>query len=327
MPLDERSKERCRFVFDLFAAINDLEPSIFTAEAVTRVQSFSPLELVAVCCMLSQWGKQRPKGTLTGDIRLLRKKLREAHSDLRLNGMCWKTAWNYIDNLEDHRGITEQSGRQGAGPGPGKSKKKASKKSGPLAPAPGPAPASGRLPAGPPVGTFQANSRVTNPSQTTHQTPAHEVGGNNHQPVFIPVNHGTVSEQQQQVPELSLPNQGQTQSTPACSAPAPTFGQGFQSPGTSPPWAKSHQPPQSISADDEDAQRQRILAQFQGSKSNSKTPSYSTLDGAHSQAPVYAGNKQPTPTPRLNPATKRKAPVIDLDPDMSTSLRVKQEVS
>ena len=323
MPLDERSKERCRFVFDLFAAINDLEPSIFTAEAVTRVQSFSPLELVAVCCMLSHWGKQRPKGTLTGDIGLLRKKLREAHSDLRLNNMCWKTAWNYIDNLEDHRGITEQSGRQGAGPGPGKSKKKASKKSGLSAPAP----ASGLLPTGPPVGTFQANPRVTDPSQTTHQTLAHEVDRNNYQPAFIPVNKATVSQQTQQVPVLFLPSQVQTQSTPASPTPAPTFGQGFPTSGASPYWAKSHQPPRSIPANDEDAQRQRILAQFQGVKSNNKTPSNSTSNEAHPQAPVYAGSQQPAPTPSMNPATKRKAQVIDLDPDMRTSMRVKQEVS
>ena len=323
MPLDERSKERCRFVFDLFAAINDLEPSIFTAEAVTRVQSFSPLELVAVCCMLSKWGKQRPKGTLTGDINLLRKKLREAHSDLRLNGMCWKTAWSYIDNLEDHRGIIEESNRQGAGPGSGKLKKKASKKSGPLAPAP----ASGLLPAGPPAGTFRANSRVTDPLQTTHQTLANEVGRNNYQPVFIPVNNDTVPQQQQQMPGLFPPGQGQTQSTTASATSAPTFGQGFQNPGASPFGAKSHQPPQSPSANDEDAQRQRILAQFQGVKAHNNKPTFSTFNGAHSQAPVYAGGQQPAPAPSLNPTTKRNAQVIDLDPDMRTSTRVKQEVS
>ena len=106
--LTTKTQSDLRAVFMLFDRLIKKSPETFTGEGFTRVKTFAPLELVAVCVLLSQKG-DRPEGMLVGDIRALREELRHKHVDLRLNEDCWKSAWEYIDNLEAYRGTVDSS--------------------------------------------------------------------------------------------------------------------------------------------------------------------------------------------------------------------------
>ena len=107
--LDADTKSHLRFVFELFRDLVEDYPSIFENNNYSKRQTFSPLELIAVACLISQKGAARPKGMLRGDILALRAHLREAHSDIRLSKPCWTTAWRFIDTIEYHRGAIDGS--------------------------------------------------------------------------------------------------------------------------------------------------------------------------------------------------------------------------
>ena len=102
--LDRKTASHLRMVFDKFTELLNEDRSLFESSKYQHTKVFSPIELLAVCCLLSQWGEQRPLGMLQGDIRLLRDHLRQSHSDLRTDQPQWKTCWNYIDDLESIRG-------------------------------------------------------------------------------------------------------------------------------------------------------------------------------------------------------------------------------
>ena len=103
------TKSHLRFVFDLFNDLAEQSPDVFADNEYARVKTFAPIELVAVCALLSQYGDSRPVGALKGDIKALRDHLRSQHFDLRMNKECWTTAWNYIDDLELHQGTIDGS--------------------------------------------------------------------------------------------------------------------------------------------------------------------------------------------------------------------------
>ena len=106
--LDQKTRSHLRMVFDRFLELVHDDRSLFDSSIYRHTKTFSPIELTAICCLLSQWGEQRPLGTLKGDIRLLRDHLRQAHSDLRQSDAHWATAWKYIDDLEGIRGAVNQ---------------------------------------------------------------------------------------------------------------------------------------------------------------------------------------------------------------------------
>ena len=282
MDLDEWSKEHCRFIFELFAALNVEDPSIFTDEVVTRVMSFSPLELVAVCCLLSRWGKERPQGMLSGDIVLLRKKLREAYHDLRLNATCWKTCWDYIDNLERYRGTTDQSAKSKARSSAAKTKQISQRKGS----------ASASKPEGLSTSTAEAPMQVLNttqmlPPQAEMMQPSMPAPSVNAQPAaFTSINGGN-----------ALP-------------------------------LAAHQPSADHHADDEDTQRQLILAQFQASKafraSQSQNPmSNSNMQAQQAPAPMQV-NGQQSVSATLGPSSRKRGG-FDLESDPRMATRIKQE--
>ena len=106
--LDKKTKSHLRMVFDKFLELVMEDRSLFESSRYRHTKTFSPIELTAICCLLSQWGEQRPIGMLRGDIRLLRDHLRQAHSELRSSDAHWTTCWKYIDDLESIRGAVDQ---------------------------------------------------------------------------------------------------------------------------------------------------------------------------------------------------------------------------
>lgn len=102
--LDLDTKNHLRVVFTQFHDLVEEDHSTFESNDYTRTKTFSPIELVGTCCLLSQKGGERPNGMLRGDILAMRGHLREVHSDLRMNKECWQTVWRFIDKLEYYRG-------------------------------------------------------------------------------------------------------------------------------------------------------------------------------------------------------------------------------
>ncbi len=98
------TKSHLMFVFSLFHDLVEEDPSTFHDNGYTRIKTFAPIELIGVCCLLSQKGAERPNGMLRGDILAMRAHLREIHSDLRMNKTCWQSVWRFIDKLEYYRG-------------------------------------------------------------------------------------------------------------------------------------------------------------------------------------------------------------------------------
>ncbi len=106
--LDTVTKSHLRSVFDLFQDLVDMDRSIFENNGYTRIKTFSPIELIGVCCLLSQ-KMERPIGMLRGDIVAMRAQLRERYSDLRVNRQCWASIWSFIEGLERQRGAVDGS--------------------------------------------------------------------------------------------------------------------------------------------------------------------------------------------------------------------------
>lgn len=107
--LDADTKAHLRYVFEIFHELIEEDRSIFENLNLKNRQVFSPIELIAVACLISQKGAERPKGMLRGDILALRRHLREVHSDIRINKPCWTTAWRFIDTIEHFRGAVDGS--------------------------------------------------------------------------------------------------------------------------------------------------------------------------------------------------------------------------
>ena len=107
--LDADTKAHLHYVFEAFHELIEEDRSIFENLNLKNRQVFSPIELIAVACLISQKGAERPKGTLRGDILALRRHLREVHSDIRINKPCWTTAWRFIDTIEHFRGAVDGS--------------------------------------------------------------------------------------------------------------------------------------------------------------------------------------------------------------------------
>ena len=105
--LDRQTKSHLRMVFDKFLELVQVDRALFESSQYKTTKTFSPIELEGICCLLSQWGAQRPTGMLRGDIRLLRDHLRQKHSELRSSDAHWATCWNYIEELEVIRGALD----------------------------------------------------------------------------------------------------------------------------------------------------------------------------------------------------------------------------
>ena len=104
--LDAMTKSHLRFVFETFRGLVELDRSIFEDNGYRTVRTFAPVELIAVCCLISQ-KMERPLGMLRGDILAMRKQMREIHPELRVNRECWASIWKFIEGLEKQRGAVD----------------------------------------------------------------------------------------------------------------------------------------------------------------------------------------------------------------------------
>ena len=107
--LDAPTKSHLNFVFTMFNKLVEDSPLTFQDNGYRRVKTFAPIELVAVSVLISQYGDKRPMGLLKGDILALRDQLRHKQVDLKMHERCWADAWDYIDDLERHRGTVDNS--------------------------------------------------------------------------------------------------------------------------------------------------------------------------------------------------------------------------
>jgi hypothetical protein len=107
--VDDGIKSHLASVWNTFQTLIDLDPNTFTNtdKHLRGVQTFAPVEMVAVVILISMYSESRNNNLLIGDIRALRVALRENFIDLRLNVQIWKFVWEFIKNLEQSRGAVD----------------------------------------------------------------------------------------------------------------------------------------------------------------------------------------------------------------------------
>ena len=107
--LNAKTRTHLHGVFTLFASLVKNHPDIFRDQGFRYTKTFAPLELISVSVLISQYMDKRPEGLLKGDIVAFREQMRALHSDMTLNEVTWRSAWNFIDDLERYRGTTDGS--------------------------------------------------------------------------------------------------------------------------------------------------------------------------------------------------------------------------
>ncbi|KAF1929373.1 uncharacterized protein M421DRAFT_419906 [Didymella exigua CBS 183.55] len=109
--VDDALKSHLASVWNTFKDLIEADPDTFTnANKYLRgVQTFAPVEMVAVSVLISMHSETRNNRLLLGDIQAMRTAVRENFVDLRLNATVWKWFWEYIENLETIRGAIDGS--------------------------------------------------------------------------------------------------------------------------------------------------------------------------------------------------------------------------
>ncbi|KAJ4329575.1 hypothetical protein N0V87_010738 [Didymella glomerata] len=109
--VDDALKSHLASVWNTFQDLIDADPDTFTnANKYLRgVQTFAPVEMVAVAVLISMHSETRNNRLLLGDIQAMRTAVRESFVDLRMNATVWKWYWDYIENLEAIRGAIDGS--------------------------------------------------------------------------------------------------------------------------------------------------------------------------------------------------------------------------
>ncbi|KAI4626573.1 hypothetical protein J4E83_003725 [Alternaria metachromatica] len=107
--VDDALKSHLASVWTTFKDLIALDPDTFTNadRHLSGVQTFAPIEMVAVTVLISMYSETRNNELLLGDIRALREAFREHFKDLRLSAPMWKFAWDFIENLEGIRGAVD----------------------------------------------------------------------------------------------------------------------------------------------------------------------------------------------------------------------------
>jgi hypothetical protein len=107
--VDDGLKSHLASIWHTFQDLIALDPAIFTNENkyLRGVQTFAPVEMVAITVLISMYSETRNNRLLLGDVSALRVALRENFMDLRLNSSVWKFIWEYLDELEAIRGAVE----------------------------------------------------------------------------------------------------------------------------------------------------------------------------------------------------------------------------
>lgn len=109
--VDDALKSHLASVWNTIKELIDMDPDTFTNgnKYLRGVQTFAPVEMVAVTVLISMHSETRNNRLLLGDIQAMRTAVRESFVDLRLNAAVWKWFWEYIDELEAIRGTIDGS--------------------------------------------------------------------------------------------------------------------------------------------------------------------------------------------------------------------------
>lgn len=96
-----RFKVNANSVFD--PAPKYLRANILNGEGTGHVRTFSPLELVSTAILIAVHMDGRSDEELLEDVKAMRIYMRRKHKDLRVNALCWATAWAFITSEMDIR--------------------------------------------------------------------------------------------------------------------------------------------------------------------------------------------------------------------------------
>ncbi|KAH7075764.1 hypothetical protein BKA63DRAFT_470115 [Paraphoma chrysanthemicola] len=109
--VDDGIKSHLASVWNTFKNLIEQDIDTFTnANKYLRgVQTFAPVEMVAVAVMISMYSDTRNNQLLLGDIKALREAIRENFVDIRTNAPVWKFVWDFLENLEAIRGAVDGS--------------------------------------------------------------------------------------------------------------------------------------------------------------------------------------------------------------------------
>jgi hypothetical protein len=109
--VDDKIKAHLATVWNTFKDLVEQDPDTFTNgnKYLRGVQTFAPIEMVAVAVLISMYGDTRNNYLLLGDIKAMRVTIREHFADLRMNPPVWKLIWGYIEELEAIRGAVDGS--------------------------------------------------------------------------------------------------------------------------------------------------------------------------------------------------------------------------
>ncbi|KAF2465892.1 uncharacterized protein BDR25DRAFT_318039 [Lindgomyces ingoldianus] len=107
--MDDQIRSHLANTFATFKELVQESPETFTnvERKLKGVQTFAPIELVAVAVLISMYSHKRNNKLLLGDIRTLRNRLRDNFVDIRMNAPVWKFIWGFLNDLEAYRGTIE----------------------------------------------------------------------------------------------------------------------------------------------------------------------------------------------------------------------------
>lgn len=109
--VDDGLKSRLASVWNTFKDLVEEDHGTFNnaTKYLRGVQTFAPVEMVAVTVLISMYSSTRDNQLLLGDIKAMREAIRENFADLRMNAPVWKFVWDFIDNLEAIRGAVDRN--------------------------------------------------------------------------------------------------------------------------------------------------------------------------------------------------------------------------
>jgi hypothetical protein len=111
--VDDSIKSHLANVWTTFAELIETDEDAFTNanKYLGGVQTFAPIEMVAVVVIISMYAEFRNNRLLLGDIKALRIALRENFVDLRMNAKLWRYIWGWLDEVGAIRGAVDGSTR------------------------------------------------------------------------------------------------------------------------------------------------------------------------------------------------------------------------
>jgi hypothetical protein len=109
--VDDGIKSHLASVWNTFKDLTESDPDTFTNlnKYLRGVQTFAPVEMVAVAVLISMYSETRSNQLLLGDIKAMRSSLRAHFVDLRMNAHIWKFIWDFLEDLEAIRGAVDGS--------------------------------------------------------------------------------------------------------------------------------------------------------------------------------------------------------------------------